>query len=91
MPVDIGVYHAAKPQDMAIEQWLNNRLYETQNVINLAEIFEQLPADMTKESAIYTLVRVLRESQVDVSTNHHFRHALNIFTGAKFCKRTPQP
>ena len=50
MPVDIGVYHATKPQDMVIEQWLNNGLYETQNVINLAENFKQLPADMTKES-----------------------------------------
>jgi hypothetical protein len=64
VPVDIGVFPAANPRDMAIERWLHAGPEETQYVINMSENFEELPVDTTKESdknAIYTLAM---ESQV---------------------------
>ena len=68
MPVDVGLQQATKPQDMAVERWLNFACYGSESVVDLAIGFEPLPVDMSKESdenANYTLVR---EAQVRVST-----------------------
>lgn len=81
MPVDVGIYRATKPQDMAIERWLNVGSYEAQSVVDLAKSFEPLPVGAPEESdenAIYTIVS---ESQVRVPTLHRFVHDPSPFLG----------
>lgn len=69
VPVDVGVRYASKPQDMAIEHWLNIESYDTQNVVDLAINFQTLPADRSKEFDEHTIYTLVTESQVHTSAS----------------------
>jgi hypothetical protein len=86
VPVDIGIDHATKPQDMEIERWLDFDLYGTQYVIDLAVNFELLQTDVTTKSEESTVYSLVMESQVHVvySMFHTCSQEanLNVFLGA---------
>jgi hypothetical protein len=76
VPVDVGVAQPTKPQDMAIELWLNTRMSGSLNVVDLGINFELLPMVVSKKSdrdIIYTLVM---EDQVRSLFTYRILHAL---------------
>jgi len=64
VPVDVGVDHASKPQDMAVERWLESGFNDTQSVIDLSVNFEALIPDVSdglEEDLEYCLVMETQE------------------------------